>query len=285
MMNEILQVDKLNKSRGDFKLKDISFALKEGCITGFIGINGAGKTTTIKSLLGLILKDAGDIKFFGKDFGQNESEIKNRIGVVLDDGYLYEDITINDMKNIIASSYSSWDEEIFKGYVNRFDLNPKQKISTLSKGMKMKYAISLALSHHADLLIMDEPTSGLDPLVRNELMDILLEFMQEDGKTVFFSTHITSDLDKVADVVLLIHEGEIILNEEKDLLLDRHSKVKGDTALLNENTRKLFISLEETPYGFVGITDKKKLIIETMKNLILEKPSIEDIMLAYVGRD
>jgi len=185
-MNDILEVNGLKKSFGNFSLKDISFSLKQGCITGFIGINGAGKTTTIKSILGLMIKDAGSVKLFGKEIGKNERELKNHIGVVLDDGYFYDDMTLMEMKSIIAPAYSNWDEAVFKTYINRFKLPYGQKIATLSKGMRMKYSIALSLAHHADLLIMDEPTSGLDPLVRSELMDILLEFMKEEGKSVFF---------------------------------------------------------------------------------------------------
>ncbi|KOF58031.1 MULTISPECIES: ABC transporter ATP-binding protein [Clostridium] len=284
-MDNILEVSGLKKDFGSFGLKDVSFSLKKGCITGFIGINGAGKTTTIKSILGLVIKDAGSVKLFGKEIDKNERELKNHIGVVLDDGYFYDDMTLIEMKNIIAPAYSNWDETVFKNYITRFKLPLKQKISTLSKGMRMKYSIALALAHHADLLIMDEPTSGLDPLVRNELMDILLEFMEEDGKSVFFSTHITSDLDKIADVLILIDNGKIVLNEEKDIILDTHGLVKGDKSMINEHTRKLFLKLHETNYNFEGITNRKAVVREQMKNVIIERPTIEDIMLAYIGGD
>jgi len=279
----MLEVNGLSKSLGHFKLKDLSFSLQEGCITGFIGINGAGKTTTIKSILGLIPKDKGNIQLFGKEIDKNEEQLKNHIGVVLDEGYFYEDVTLLQMKNIVAPAYSNWDESIFLKYIERFNLKLNQKISTLSKGMRMKYAISLALSHHADLLIMDEPTSGLDPLVRKELMDILLDFMQEEGKSVFFSSHITSDLDKVADVIILINNGEILLNEEKDILLDTHVLVKGDNSLLDNNTRKMFLNLRETRYGFEGITNRKSEVRERMGDVVIEKATIEDIMLGYIG--
>ncbi|WP_234122925.1 ABC transporter ATP-binding protein [Clostridium hydrogenum] len=284
-MKDILEVNGLKKNFENFSLKDVSFSLKDGCITGFIGINGAGKTTTIKSILGLTIKDAGSIKLGGKEIDQNERELKNHIGVVLDDGYFYDDLTLTEMKNIVAPAYSNWDEAVFKNYITRFKLTPKQKISTLSKGMRMKYSIALALSHHADLLIMDEPTSGLDPLVRSELMDILLEFMKEDGKSVFFSTHITSDLDKIADVLILIDNGRIVLNEEKDVILDTHGVVKGSKEMLNNDTRKLFLKLHETNYNFEGITNKREAVRDQMKNVIIERPTIEDIMLAYVGGD
>lgn len=282
-MKTILEVTNLSKNYNNFSLDNVNFSLQEGCITGFIGINGSGKTTTIKAILGLILKDAGSITLSGKEIGDHERELKNRIGVVLDDGYFYEELTLKEMKSIIAPAYTNWDEDIFLNYMERFNLKVNQKISTLSKGMRMKYAIALALSHHADLLIMDEPTSGLDPLVRSELMNILLDFMKEEGNSVFFSTHITSDLDKIADILILIDQGEIIFSEEKDQLLETHAIVKGDLTLLNEHTRKLFLTLRETTYGFEGITQDIDNVRQQMIDIVIEKPTIEDIMLSYIG--
>ncbi|WP_461207634.1 ABC transporter ATP-binding protein [Clostridium sp. DL1XJH146] len=282
-MNTILDVKELKKEFGTFGLHNISFSLQEGDITGFIGINGAGKTTTIKSILGLTLKDSGSIKLFNKEMDKNERELKNHIGIVLDEGYFYENMTMKEMKSIIAPSYSNWDESVFKSYIERFNLQLNQKIYTLSKGMRMKYSIALALSHHADLLIMDEPTSGLDPLIRSELMDILLDFMKENGKSVFFSTHITSDLDKIADVLILIDKGRIVLSEKKNVLFDTHGLVKGDKMMLNEYTRKLFLILHETEYGFEGITNQKTTVQKQMNGVLIEKPTIEQIMLSYIG--
>jgi len=282
MMKAVLEVNNLKKELGSFSLEQLTFSLKEGCITGFIGVNGSGKTTTIKTILGLYPKDDGSIKFFGKEIEKNEYEIKNRIGVVLDEGYFYEEMTLKEMKSIIAPAYTNWDESVFLNYINRFNLKLDQKIATLSKGMRMKFAITLALSHHADLLIMDEPTSGLDPLIRNELMEILLDFMEEEGKSVFFSTHITSDLEKVADMLILIDNGEIVFNESKDELLERHALIKGDNSLINEHSTKLFLRLRQTPFGFQGITNKVDQVCEQMKDIIIERPTIEDVMLAYV---
>lgn len=282
-MNNILEVSGLNKSYGAFQLKDISFTLPENCITGFIGINGAGKTTTIRNILGLVPKDSGTVKVFGKDMMKYEREIKNRIGIVLDDGAFYEELTMEEMKSIIAPAYIRWNEFEYRSFMERFDLNSQQKISTLSKGMRMKFSLALALSHEADLLIMDEPTSGLDPLIRSQFMGILLEFMQKEGKSVFFSTHITSDLDKVADMIILINDGQIVFEEEKDTLLDTFKKVKGNPKELSDETRRLFLSIQETDYGFVGITKNAAQIKLSCKNILMEKPTIEDIMLGYIG--
>ncbi|MCM3273315.1 ABC transporter ATP-binding protein [Paenibacillus elgii] len=282
-MKPILEVTGLKKDLGNFRLDDVGFSLIEGCITGFIGVNGAGKTTTIKLILGLMLKDAGEIQFFGKDVQKNEREFKNRIGIVLDEGYFYDELTMLEMKSIVAPSYSNWDNVLFNRHMERFGLPLNQKIGTLSKGMRMKYAIALAISHQADLLIMDEPTSGLDPQVRLELMDILLDYVK-DGKSVFLSSHITSDLDKVADALILIDNGRIVFSEEKDILLDRHGFVKGDPNELNEATRKLFLTLHETEYGFSGVTNDKAAVRQQMKHALIERPTIEDIMLGYIRR-
>lgn len=282
-MNPVLEVNNLNKAYDHFSLKNISFSLHEDCITGFIGINGSGKTTTIKAILGLILKESGKINFLGKNMDDIERKAKNKIGIVLDEGYFYEELTLKEMKNVIAPSYTEWDESIFLAYIKQFHLNLDQKISTLSKGMRMKYAVALALSHHADLLIMDEPTSGLDPLVRRELMNILLDFVKKPGKSVFFSTHITSDLDKIADMIILIDDGRILLNEGKDELIDTHALVKGDNHFINEQTQKLFLTLHQSKYGFEGITNKKEEVRRTMPDVLMERPTIEDIMLTYIG--
>jgi len=220
-MGNVLEVTGLNKSYKNFSLSDVSFALPQDCITGFIGINGAGKTTTIRSILGLTQKKSGKISIFGKDMEKNEKEIKNRIGVVFDEGCFYDDLTMGEMKSIIAPAYKQWSDTDYRRYMERFSLDSKQLISTLSKGMRMKFALTLALSHNADLLIMDEPTSGLDPLIRSEFLIMISDYMKQGGKAVFFSTHITSDLDKVADVIVLIHDGRIIFEKGKDELTEQ----------------------------------------------------------------
>lgn len=282
-MNNVLEVSELNKSYKDFSLSNVSFVLPEDCITGFIGINGAGKTTTIRTILGLAKKTSGTIKIFGKDMESNEQEIKNRIGVVLDEGCFYNDLTIAEMKSIIAPAYTEWSDGDYKNNLDRFSLNPRQKISALSKGMRMKFALTLALSHKADLLIMDEPTSGLDPLIRSQLLEIMADFMKRGGKGVFFSTHITSDLDKIADMIILIEGGKILLEKEKDFLLDNYRLVKGDGKALNEDNKKLFIDVQKTDFGFTGLTDKFSEVQKAMTGVLVERPTIEDIMLAHIG--
>lgn len=281
-MDDILKVTDLNKSYDNFSLNNISFTLPEGCITGFIGVNGAGKTTTLRTILGLTSRTSGHISFLGMDIEKDARKIKDRIGVVLDDGCFYDELSLTEMKDIIASAYTSWSEQDFKEYIEQFELNPKQKINTLSKGMKMKYALALALSHKAELLIMDEPTSGLDPFVRGQLLTILTDYMNKGGKGVFFSTHITSDLDKIADMLILIDNGRIVFQEEKDTLLDSYRIVKGDMRKMDENIRKLFLRISESAYGFTGITQKASEVQQYIPDIIIERPTIEDIMLGNI---
>ena len=280
-MNNILKVENLRKSYGDFYLSDVTFSLPEGCITGFIGINGAGKTTTLRTLLGLTKKASGHIELFGLDMEKNEKQIKNRIGVVLDDGCFYDELSLAEMKSVISAAYTSWSEQDYRRYMDMFSLDPKQKINTLSKGMKMKYALVLALSHNAELLIMDEPTSGLDPLIRSQLLKVLTDYMENGGKGGFFSTHIT--FDKIADMLIMINNGRIIFQEEKDFLLDTYRIVKGDMKALTDDVRKSFLSITETAFGFTGITKQISKIQSSLSDAIVERPTIEDIMLANIG--
>ncbi len=281
-MKSILEVRNLNKSYKNFSLRNISFSLPEGCITGFIGTNGAGKTTTLKTILGLTPKESGDIRFFGMNMDTEERHIKERLGVVFDGGSFYGELTLLEMKALAASSYRSWDEKEFRRYLERFSLNPRQKIHTLSKGMRMKYALALALSHQAEFLIMDEPTSGLDPLIRRQLLDILREYMNRGGRGVFFSTHITSDLDQLADMLVLIDHGKIVFQEEKDSLLERYRIVKGDIKELSGDVLPLLHNLSQTAFGFTAVTDQAGEIQKAMPDAILERASIEDIMLCQI---
>ena len=284
-MDNILEVNGLVKRYPAFSLDSVSFSLPEGCVTGFIGANGAGKTTTIRSILNLAHKDAGTIKIFGLDAEEHEKEIKDRIGIIMDGSYFYNDLSMRDMKSIIAPAYSKWSDADYQSYMDKFDLDPKQKISTLSSGMRMKYALVLALSHQAELLIMDEPTSGLDPLVRSQFLETIKEYMKNGGKGVFFSTHITSDLDKIADMLILINGGKIIFQRNKDDLLDTFRTVKWNTTALNDQNKKLIRGLRVSAFGFTGITDQVPEIKKEMPDVLLEKATIEDIMLAYIGGD
>ncbi len=285
-MAPVLEVKGLTKEFKDFRLNSIDFTLEKGYIMGFIGPNGAGKSTTIKLILNLLKKDGGDIRIFGLDHLKHENEIKNKIGFVFDENYFYEELTIDEMKSVVAPFYKTWDNGAFARYLKEFGLPAKKKIKELSKGMKMKFSLAVALSHRCELLIMDEPTSGLDPVVRSELLDILSGLIQAESMGIFFSTHITSDLDKIADYITFLHNGEIVLSAAKDDILENYGLVKGKKELLDSNTRKYFIGIKENSFGFEGLVNDKQKIRRLFKEqVIFEKPSLEDIMLYFTRRN
>lgn len=282
-MENILEVNNLSKSYNDFSLKNISFNLERGYIMGFIGPNGAGKSTTIKLIMNLIKRNSGNIKVFGLDNIKNEKEIKQKIGFVYDENYFYEDLNLIEIKNIVAPFYKNWDEGTFKKYFSNFDLPNKKKLKELSKGMKMKYSLALALSHGAELIIMDEPTSGLDPVFRSEMLEILCSVIQDENKSIFFSTHITSDLEKVADYITFINSGEIVFSEQKDDVLQKYSIVKGKKKLLDDDTRKEFISINENDFGFEALTNNTSGIKRLFgDDVLIERASLDDIMVYTV---
>jgi ABC-2 type transport system ATP-binding protein len=285
-MTPILEIKNLRKDFKGFSLKDINLSLERGFIMGFIGPNGAGKSTTIKLILNLMERDRGEINVFGKDNIKNEIEVKNKIGFVLDENHYYEEITIKEMKRIIAPFYKQWDDGVFNKYVKDFGLPIDRKIKELSKGMKMKFSLAVALSHNAELLIMDETTSGLDPVVRSELLDILSDLMQDENKGVFFSTHITSDLDKIADYITFINNGEIVFSTTKDDILDNFGLVKGPKELIFDNNLYEFVGMRENQYGFEALVQDKEKFKKLYGNkVVIEKPTLEDIMVYYTRRD
>lgn len=252
---------------------------------GFIGPNGSGKSTTIKLIMNLIKKDQGEINIFGLENEKNELAIKERIGFVYDENYFYEELTVQEMKNMIRPFYRKWNEVIFQKYVKDFNLPLKKPIKNLSKGMKMKFSLAIALSHEAELFIMDEPTAGLDPLIRSELLEILQTLIQDEKKSIFFSTHITSDLDKVADYITLINDGEIILSKTKDELIEEYCLVKGSKDKLLANHYEGFIGMKENGYGFEALsTSKKEVRKEFGDSVLIEKPTLEDILVFSTRR-
>jgi ABC-2 type transport system ATP-binding protein len=281
----VLEIHNLCKKYNDFSLRNINMSLEKGTLTGFIGPNGAGKTTTIKSILNMIKPDDGKITILGMDSVTNDLEIKSKLGIVLDDGHFYEDLTLRKMKSLIASMYPTWNDNSYQFYMKKLELPESKKIKDLSRGMRMKYALVFALSHGADLYILDEPTSGLDPLVRSELVEILKDIVFEENKTVLMSTHITSDLDKIADYLFFIFDGEIILQGQKDEIKDQHAIVKGDTAALLPDYENHFVGINKSAYGFEGLTDNKAALKKILPDKTsYEVPSIEDIMLYYTRR-
>ncbi|WP_027964920.1 ABC transporter ATP-binding protein [Halalkalibacillus halophilus] len=283
-MEDAVIFSNVNKSYQGFQIKDLSLSVKKGYITGFIGPNGAGKTTTIKLMLNLLEQDSGAIKVFGDDYSNHQKDIRQRIGFIYADHQLYEHLTIKKMKKIIAPFYSKWDDDVFAYYMKRLDLPWNRKIKYLSKGMTTKLSIAIALSHHADLMILDEPTSGLDPISRREIIDILTDVIQDEEKTIFFSTHIISDIEQIADYITLINDGRIILNEDKETMKEQHYIVRGACELIDSDIRKLFLQIRETSIGFEALTNQPEVVRKLMGDyIVMERASLEDIMVYTLG--
>ena len=283
-MNSI-EIRNLQKNYKNFSLTIDNLHIPEGYITGFIGPNGSGKTTTIKSLLGMVKPDSGEIKILNANINK-DTKTKENIAYVGDESGFLEESKISNLHKIISKFYSNWDEELYKKYINKFQINESKTYKDLSKGQKKQFELIMALSHHPRLLIMDEPTSSLDPIIRNEFLDLMQDHMEMDNMTVFYSTHITTDLDKAADYIVMIYKGKILLKGEKDEILDSHVIVKIKKELVDSNIKKEFISLKESAFGFEGlISDKRKAYELFGDEAIYEKCTLEDILLYYTRRD
>ncbi len=278
-MENIIEVKNISKTLEDFQLKNISFDFKKGFIMGLIGPNGAGKSTLIRCLMDLMKINSGEIKLFGMTHLENTKDIKDKIGFVYDESYFYEDLTLERNKRIIAPFYRNWDEQAFYNYIEKFSLPLKKKVKHLSKGMKMKFAIAIALSHHPELIILDEPTSGLDPIFRRELLDILQEFIQDENKSIFYSTHITTDLEQIADYITFIHDGKLIFSEETDMILENYKLIRGPKELVDQISSSHIVGIKQTEMGFEAIMkDFKTTDLKLTEKLILLQPTLEDVM-------
>ncbi|MBY9078522.1 ABC transporter ATP-binding protein [Paenibacillus sp. HN-1] len=277
-MSHVVEVQDVCKSFGRFSLEDVNFGVKRGFITGLIGPNGAGKSTIIKMMMDMVRPDKGSIRLLG-GHPSEEPSIKDRVGYVSDENIYYEHLTIGRMKTILAPFYKQWDEDAFRKYLELFELSPKTKIKNLSKGMKMKFSLAVALSHHADLLIMDEPTAGLDPVFRRELLDLLSEQILDDSKSILFSTHITTDLDKIADYIIFLNAGQVVFSDSKEEVLDRYVLIKGGRELLDRDVRKLFVGVRESSFGFEALCKDRSTAKQVFQgDALLETPTLEDIM-------
>ena len=283
-MNSI-EIRNLQKNYKNFSLTIDKLDIPEGYITGFIGPNGSGKTTTIKSLLGMVKPDSGEIKILNADINK-DTNTKENIAYVGDESGFLEESRLSNLHKIISKFYSNWDEELYKKYINKFQINESKTYKDLSKGQKKQFELIIALSHHPKLLIMDEPTSSLDPIIRNEFLELIQDHMEMDNMTVFYSTHITTDLDKSADYIVMIYKGKILLKGEKDEILDNHVIVKSKKDLIDASIKKDFISLKEYDFGFEGLISNRKKAYELFGNeAIYEKCTLEDILLYYTRRD
>ena len=279
-MNAI-KIQNLQKDYKDFSLNIKELNIPSGYITGFIGPNGAGKTTTIKSILGMIKPSNGTIKVLNSDITK-DIKIKEDIAYVGDISGLLEESKVSSLHKVLSNFYSNWDEALYKKYINTFKINENKVYKDLSKGQKKQFELIMALSHHPKLLIMDEPTSNLDPIIRNEFLDLMQSHMEIDNMTVFYSTHITSDLDKAADYIVMIYNGNILLQDEKDAILENHVIVKSKKELLDKSLKNEFISIKENSFGFEGLMDNKEKAYELFGDEALyEKCNLEDILMYY----
>lgn len=283
-IRNVIEIKNVTKDYGDFKLDSVSFSVPEGSVCGFIGQNGAGKTTTIKAILDGINIDQGEVYVFGEDIRKNGAKLREDIGVVFDEMGFHEFMTGKDINLMMKNIYKMWDEEAYFNYLKRFSLPSKKRCGEFSRGMRMKLQIAVALSHHAKLLIMDEPTSGLDPIVRNEMLQIFREFVVEEDHTILLSSHITGDLEKIADEVVYINCGKIILSGNKDEIIEKHGLLKCKKDELKEISQSLIVNAEVESYGASVLVNDRVACEKLYPGMIMESASLEEIMLFYVNK-
>lgn len=275
MNQNILEIHHLSKDYGTFRLEDVSFSLPRGVIMGLIGENGAGKSTTINCILGEVQKSGGEITLFGQAQAASEKENKDRIGVVFDENHFPDLFTPKELGQVMAGVYSHWDWAAYRAFLARFSLREEQKIKDFSKGMKVKLAFAVALSHGAELLILDEATSGLDPMVRDEVLDVFNDFTRQADHTVVLSSHIVSDLEKICDYIAFLHRGKLVLFEEKDRLLEEYAIVKLDPQQLQELNPAAIAGVKEGPYGAEALVRRQQIPAQ----FVTEHTNLEDIIL------
>lgn len=278
-----IEISGLTKRYDGFTLDNLSFSVPKGSIMGFIGQNGAGKTTTIKAILNIIKADEGSVKLLGMDSVTEEIPIKERIAAVFDEIPFHDEFTAKNLDVILGDIYKSWNTQTFEQYLDRFALPRKKKIGKLSKGMKMKLQIACALSHGAELLIMDEATTGLDPVVRNEILDIFMEYIQDENHSIFMSSHITSDLEKVADSVTFIDKGKLLLTGYKDDILENHGVIKCGKDDYREIAAEDIISARLTDFGAEVMVFDKAACKRKYSGLVMDNATLEEIMVFYVN--
>ncbi len=278
-----IEINGVTKRYDGFTLDKLSFNVAKGSIMGFVGQNGAGKTTAIKAILNIIKADEGSIKIFGLDNVRDELAIKERISAVFDEIPFHDEFTAKNLDVILSDIYEKWDKHTFEQYLERFSLPMKKKIGKFSKGMKMKLQIACALSHGAELLIMDEATTGLDPVVRNEILDIFLEFIQDENHSIFMSSHITSDLEKIADSVTFIDKGKLLLTGYKDDILESHGVIKCGKSDYKEIAPEDIVSARVTDFGAEVMVRDKAACKRKYSGLIMDNTTLEEIMVYYVN--
>lgn len=277
-MENCIEIKGIGKKYAQFTLDNVSFTVPCGTVMGFIGENGAGKSTTIKAILGLMKPDSGEITVLGEDSRQLSQEAKEKIGVVFDGLTFPNTLNAIQLDKIMANIYKSWSSETFFGYIRRFELPLKKKFKTFSRGMEMRLGIAAALSHNPQLLVLDEPTSGLDPVMRSEILDIFLEFMQDESHSILLSSHITSDLEHIADYITFIHKGKVVFTEERNEMHDKYRIIKCSEEQLAQIDKADIIGMRKTRFCCEALTENA----EKYPDLTADIPSIDDIMVFYV---
>ena len=281
-MNTALTITGLTKKYSNFVLDNISFSIPSGSIVGLIGENGAGKSTTINSILGLIKKDSGKITVLGHDIDTFDCAVKEKIGVVFDGSNFSEELTPAKLSKVLRDIYSSWEQSYFNRLLDQLNIPATKKIKTFSKGMKMKLSIAVAFAHHPQLLILDEATSGLDPIVRDDILDMFLEFVQDEEHSILVSSHITSDLEKVADYIVFIHEGKIIFCEPKDELLERYGIIKCGAAQFDAIDKNDIVTYRKQDYEWQVLVANREKVAKKYPKAMVIPATIDEIMLLYV---
>ena len=281
----VLDVRNVTKAYEGFTLRDVSFALPQGYIMGLVGHNGAGKTTLLSLILNLVHLDAGDIRVFGLDHRLEEVAVRSRIGFVHEVPTFFSSLSVERAAAMVAPFYPTWDEAGFRGVAGEFGLAPGKKLGRLSQGMRTRFALAVALSHRAELLLLDEPSSGLDPAFRRDLLERLSGIIEGGETSVLFSTHITSDLDRIADFVTFLQQGRLMFSSTREEMLERWFLVKGGSELLNGETRSLFAGVVTGEYGFTGLTEKLPELREKVaaEAMVVERATLEDVVF-YTGR-
>lgn len=280
-MNQILTVKDLQKKYNNFTLGPINTSFKGGVIIGLIGENGAGKTTFIKSILGII-KSTGKVEIFGHDISTEEKDVKENIGVVLDNSFFPEVLTANDIDKIMNPLYKNWDPGLFYNLLERFSIPKNKTIKILSKGMRKKLEIAAALAHHPKFLLLDEPTSGLDPVVRKEVLDVFLDFIQDEEHTILLSTHITSDLEHIADYILFLNHGQIVLEETKDDIMENYGILKCGINDFSKVAKEDIIRFIKNKYNYEILVKNPLKLQKKYPGMVMDKMTLEDLMVLIV---
>lgn len=280
-MADLLRLAHVSRRFSGFALEDVSFSLPEGYIMGLVGPNGSGKTTTIKIIMNMVARDAGSTAVDGLDSVRDEAEVKKRIGYVSDELIFMEDWKTADVANGLSIYFETFDRAAFETYLRRFELPAGKKIKTFSRGMKTRLMLAAALSRQTRLLVLDEPTSGLDPVIRSELLDILQEYIADGAHSVLFSTHITADLEKVADYVTFLHKGKLVFSRSMEDLLETYRLVKGGEEDLSDSLRKSLVGLRRGRLGFEGLALAQRLPHPLPAGMLCERPSLDDIIVYH----